>query len=460
MNAETTYLFRHALLRDAAYELQLPAERAYCHESAVAALLAVHKRAQPESLAGELADHAGRALEQGADNAFLRECRERYLHQAMHAAAAGFRTSEAIRRAEELVALPWAGAKRRIEALVLAAEFCQRSGQGQRAAGHIRKALRLLEKAPDPKRTYQAHMLLAIDQIHRGQYAAAEASLQKLLASGVMEKQSRRYCVAVGNLAIVHREIGRNREAEQEFRQVIERLNALGDGAEEGRNLGNLANLLRDQGHHTEAESAYLRALELVREQGASFTEGIILGNYAEQLLQLGRHGQARAVIAQAQAVHHRTADTVSSAECASHLARVLAAEGNVEAAASMSRQAIETLGNAGMRLLAAAARFHLARFLFDAGRMAESATELDVAESELEAIGAREMLLCHASPLRAGLLAAGGADQAQRQKIKQLLMRTEAELERLGHVAGSAASRQLAACRALCKATKVDEWR
>jgi hypothetical protein len=34
LKAETTYLFRHALLRDAAYQLQLPGDRAKLHEVA------------------------------------------------------------------------------------------------------------------------------------------------------------------------------------------------------------------------------------------------------------------------------------------------------------------------------------------------------------------------------------------------------------------------------------------
>ena len=38
MDAETAYLFRHALLRDAAYQLQLPGERARLHALALASI--------------------------------------------------------------------------------------------------------------------------------------------------------------------------------------------------------------------------------------------------------------------------------------------------------------------------------------------------------------------------------------------------------------------------------------
>src|SRR5690606_19665926 len=40
MNAEDAYFFRHALVREAAYSLQMPSERALLHEAAVHALRA------------------------------------------------------------------------------------------------------------------------------------------------------------------------------------------------------------------------------------------------------------------------------------------------------------------------------------------------------------------------------------------------------------------------------------
>ena len=53
--------------------------------------------------------------------------------------------------------------------------------------------------------------------------------------------------IALGNLAIVHREIGQNDLAEQEYHKAIEILAELGLTSEVGRNWGNLANLYRTQ---------------------------------------------------------------------------------------------------------------------------------------------------------------------------------------------------------------------
>ena len=42
MHAERAYLFRHALMREAAYQLQLPGDRARLHELAADALEALY----------------------------------------------------------------------------------------------------------------------------------------------------------------------------------------------------------------------------------------------------------------------------------------------------------------------------------------------------------------------------------------------------------------------------------
>ena len=80
MNAESAYLFRHALLRDAAYQLQLPGDRALLHGLAFELIEALAGGRPPEpapldadeerpfaphptdAVAHELADHARSAL--------------------------------------------------------------------------------------------------------------------------------------------------------------------------------------------------------------------------------------------------------------------------------------------------------------------------------------------------------------------------------------------------------------
>ncbi len=103
MYAETAYLFRHALVRDAAYELQVPSERSVLHRLALQLIedlyggrpstnieainpaLALPDRLAIDPVAEELAEHArlGRLQEESGET---RDVEAVYLlHAALHA---------------------------------------------------------------------------------------------------------------------------------------------------------------------------------------------------------------------------------------------------------------------------------------------------------------------------------------------------------------------------------------
>lgn len=100
MDAEFAYLFRHALLRDAAYELQLPAARARLHELALEIIEQVTPEGEQDAGAIELAEHARRALLnpalEPARQSALRDARVRYLERGAQFCAGAHRLSEAV----------------------------------------------------------------------------------------------------------------------------------------------------------------------------------------------------------------------------------------------------------------------------------------------------------------------------------------------------------------------------
>lgn len=69
MFAEIAYLFRHGLLRDAAYELQLPDERGRLHHLALQIMEGLFSAAELEPLSIELAEHARLSAEAASDPA-------------------------------------------------------------------------------------------------------------------------------------------------------------------------------------------------------------------------------------------------------------------------------------------------------------------------------------------------------------------------------------------------------
>lgn len=444
-SAEDLYLFRHAIVRDAAYRLQPPSERAEMHVAVLDIQLALHGGAPPVTMAGELAEHAGAALEAGLDTPRLRELRVQFLEQAMLASADGFRLSETIDFARQLSSLEWISPKKCVTALLTAAEYSDRAGKREQAEHYVRAGLQRLESAPHAMLSFRAYMLQAVIRIHQGNYVAAEEALSALVAMDSAEISEFHHSMALGNLAIVHREIGQNDKAEAEYRQVIECLQRLGDQGEQGRNLGNLANLLRDKGKFEEAEAAFLESIELVRAAADTMTEGIVLGNYAEFLITRERYPEARGVIAAARAIQQKLGDTEGEAQAQSHLSRVLEGEGDLPGAIRTAREAIAQLIKAESPLLAAGARYHLASMLLRSGDLKGAERESGQSEQTLTAMGARELLLCHVIPLRLRIGVLGGGDLSE---LAARLAESESELKRLSLGPQSVAAQSIAVAR------------
>lgn len=122
MQAETAYLFRHALLRDGAYQLHLPGDRARLHGLALDIIEQLFKD-NPSALdaaSGDLADHALSAAQGGDDAA-----RNEYLRRELHWLERAVAVSERSGRQEDVVAYgkrvavhPLAGLPTRVTAML------------------------------------------------------------------------------------------------------------------------------------------------------------------------------------------------------------------------------------------------------------------------------------------------------------------------------------------------------
>src|SRR5690606_6677865 len=144
MNAETAYLFRHAMLREAAYGLQLPSDRSRLHELAIHLIEAAFGGRAPEPapldavnppryewcatdvVASELSDHARQALTgvtaPGAALSVTPELHRRYVRRAAEYAEKQYQVAEAVSKWRELSDLLQGAA--RAEALRKAGALC------------------------------------------------------------------------------------------------------------------------------------------------------------------------------------------------------------------------------------------------------------------------------------------------------------------------------------------------
>jgi eukaryotic-like serine/threonine-protein kinase len=297
-SAETAYLFRHALVRDAAYGLQLPTDRARLHELAFHILeLAFGGRApdppilnertgtaqtphSTDSVSRELAAHAGLAKESGSsDGPEMRRLHCLYTQRAAEHAQWSYRISEALDLWEQVSNQQTGDG--RAEALRRVAVVAHNAGLQEVAAGALLRAIEVCRTTGN--RAFEGMLLhnLALHHVVTSQLGLAErASLEAVAA--LKDGGNRSFQgVVLGGLAAVYHESGRLSLAEQTYERALEYLRERKNSWEEGNALSNLAVIYALTGRAQPAVEKFEHALHVYRAKDNHLCEGITLANMA-----------------------------------------------------------------------------------------------------------------------------------------------------------------------------------
>ncbi|MCZ7608119.1 MAG: hypothetical protein M5U25_19150 [Planctomycetota bacterium] len=273
--AETAYLFRHALVREAAYELQPPGERAALHALALGILEELCGGAPgfaesrwtdqfdphpTDSYALELAEHAELAGERAAGKAAL------YLYRAAELESRGFRHLSALHLFTKLAAHPAAGNYLRAVALLDGGMLRYRLGDLPAALEEFAKAETLI----DPVRDLPGYMVLKSNRViveshtdNGPQVAAAHAEAARFWGErGDLKKQ----LLSLINFAVWHCEKGDHDIARETLQGVIARARETGYRRAEDAAVGTLAMLDSMDGRVQDAEAGLKRAIEIARD--------------------------------------------------------------------------------------------------------------------------------------------------------------------------------------------------
>lgn len=363
MFADSEYLFRHAVLRDAAYQLQPPAERATLHLAALRALPATLPATALDAAAAELAHHARCATEApGADVQDLHRQELAWLKRAAGSARQNFRQSEAAALLDQIASHPLTTAAERAEVLVLAARIGIRTWPAPVVSARLDLALAgatelgltnleatglacratlqdLAGKPGDAEATYRRALELyreagnqsgertVLNQLAtllrdtRRRSEAAEL-FEQLLAVGAGDAV---HATAITNYAGMLAETGSVERAEQMYRQALKIFRAGKWRQSEGSVLGNIANLMQNSGRLSEAEPLYLQAIEVHRESGNRRSIGICLGNLAHLYHSAGgRAREAESLYRQAYQIHREMGNRRNQAVVAGNLGKLL----------------------------------------------------------------------------------------------------------------------------------------
>ncbi len=289
---ELRYLFRHALMRDAAYDIQLRARLHILHRLAGQSIEKLYAGDLTPYYA-DLFYHYGQA-----------EDIEPELHYAKLAgeqAAARFANAEAVSyfsRALELT--PETDYEERYTLLMAREKVYDL--QGQREAR--RENLALLEEAAealqDPQKQGQVAWCQAHYSISIGDYPGAALAAQTVV--DISRKIGDRLLESQGleSLGLVTKNQGHYDRARAYFEQSLHLVQEIGNRPGEGTALGNLGSVCTLKGDYAEAKTYHQQGLRIARELGNRPGEGLSLTSLGNICGRQADYAQARGYYEQA----------------------------------------------------------------------------------------------------------------------------------------------------------------
>lgn len=335
MSAEQAYLFVHALVRDAAYELHLPTERGELHRLAISAFESCLAEDALTPHALELAGHAQLARGE-SDDAELLQAECRYLDSGYRYALSRDQMPEAVAALERLTGLlpERSGARREalyelaIHATVFDRERglrlldeCERlseddvyRGKVLRGRAMIRfmlkerepgqrileQAVALHESAGDPVQLALTRNALARILLEEGKIAEAETMLRGVLPVAESIDDKRYLGGAQNTLGMAASRTGRFAEAKQWFSRALETYEGVGLTRYLVASLQGLGRALNELGELEAAAGTMSRCVDVCHRSGLPEAECTISVSLGKVQIKLGRHAEAAASLRRA----------------------------------------------------------------------------------------------------------------------------------------------------------------
>lgn len=332
MDAEQAYLFRHAVLRDAAYGLQPPSSRADLHKLTLSLLEHLVPDAGRDAIAAELAWHAHHG--QQADDRTTRShglIRKEldYELRAARWAEKAYDRDAAIASWLRCAQNPLATPAQKTLALTRAADGHANLGRGREADVLVAGAARWAVD-DSTRRTLLACRGNLARQASRFAEAEQDYTAGLALASG------HEAAVMLANRAVTLMHQGRLAEAEQDF-LAADKITAAGPSA-----LQDHAILVFHSGRREESLRMFRDAGELAQSSGDPRIAATILANMASVLFNLGQSAQAQAPLRQALALQRQIGDLRGEASTLSVLGAIETVAGNYQQAVRWSVRSVE----------------------------------------------------------------------------------------------------------------------
>jgi predicted ATPase len=331
---EMRYIFYHALLRDAAYAMQMRARRKELHALALSALEEIY-RTEQESHYAEFAYHA--------ENGDLRAKAQQYYALAGRVSAGLYQNNQAAEYFTRALAYtPFNDLSMQFDLVAERVELYSRMGKRDLQLKDLEYLEQWAEQLKEDDRFQRVWMLRSAYHYFLGNYQESiEFAKKAENVSGLLvDSELARYTQIVWATSLLR--LGFAEEAMQRARSALGQVQVSGHRNEEGRILNVMGLIAMEQKESSPAKKYFEDALMIARETKNREVENRAVSNLAmaESMLN-GNYALAREYFEQSYKISQETGDQYGVSQTLGNLGFIAGMQGDFSAARSYQEQAL-----------------------------------------------------------------------------------------------------------------------
>jgi predicted ATPase len=332
--SELRYIFRHALLRDAAYDMQLRARLRHLHELAAEAIETVFAK-DLAPYYPDLAFHFQKAEKTEPERHYAQQAGVQARDRSSFREAIGF-----LERALSLSSDT--ETSRRCDILRVLGDVYLSIGDYERADERLQHALAAVRQSDD--QVGEAHVTEALASVayRRGDVESARTGYERSLAAYQASEEDEGIATSLLHLGLVHQRLGdidRALELFQESRTLSEQLDHRRSLAVSMNALGELA--LR-RGRYAEAREIFERCIAICREIEDPMRTALALNNLGTAASEMGEPEAAHEFYTEALQIQREIGDAYGSAATLNNLAFFPYSSGDFQAAEQLVKESLK----------------------------------------------------------------------------------------------------------------------
>ncbi len=424
---ELHYIFKHALIRDTAYQMQLRARLRELHQLTAETM---------EEL------YAENLTERYADLAFHYEKAEvsakaiNYLGKAGDQAKARYQNQQALDLYDRLlsnlkgyatlVAEDLSGVE--IDTLLKKGDILELTGEWKECQRICEEALRLSEQRKDKRRIGQTNLLSGIIFRRTGKYDKAMTYFKQAMEMFEAVNDRAGIGLVFKGIGMVYDYRGDYDVAMAYYEKALKMSEELGDALGIAKYANNIAIVYDLEGDYNTAMTWYQKSLQISEELGEKLERSRVLNNIGENLRLQGDYDTAMMYYQKALKIHEKLGEKLSIAIALGNIGHVYKAQGDCDRAMACYDRAIAILKDLGNK-------YYLCEFLIDKAEalfLLECYDEAQALNAEgtqiAEEVGEKEYIV-KGAVLSAKIAFALGNEDAPR-RLDDMLQQTQDDAE------------------------------